>query len=432
MTDKDQDVYQLTVKGDVNTGGGDFVGRDFIQIVLRVIPWYAAILILVSAAIIVIAIVSTAIDVSNISNGNLSVSNVPLETMVALSKQQLQADETNVALSQQQKSIQSTLVVVEIQRATAQANTNIPLPTITAIEKELINLQETRNALGQEAKQIGATYTALAMVPISTLTRTPEIVNTTPTPEPPTRETRTPMDTPTPVFTTTSVDVITDPLPTSTIEGELISFGEGILGSIELAGRQNAYILEALSGDTVVANISRTSGELGLQIRIYETDGSLSCENWTRGESVEVICNIKSSGGRRILVGDVDKQKTGGYALFLQQVNSPVYAKSILSLETVSGSIEPASKLDIYTFEASSENVVVVNMTRTSGELGPDIRVYGPDGSQVCRGWTRGAAAEATCNIEADGIQTILVKDVDGKQTGSYNLFLQFVTVSSP
>ena len=90
--------------------------------------------------------------------------------------------------------------------------------------------------------------------------------------------------------------------------------------------------------------------------------------------------------------------------------------------------------LDSYTFTASANDKVIVRMSRTSGYyLNPEIRLYGPDGTQTCEAHASdGSVGQggssyteiSSCTLTSDGTYTIIASDYKGNASGDYSLTL--------
>jgi hypothetical protein len=65
-------------------------------------------------------------------------------------------------------------------------------------------------------------------------------------------------------------------------------------------------------------------------------------------------------------------------------------------------------------------------MSKSSGNLWPEIRVYSPNGTKLCEEYSPSTAEIASCNLTSTGTYTILADDgFNGTFTGDYYLFLQ-------
>jgi hypothetical protein len=82
--------------------------------------------------------------------------------------------------------------------------------------------------------------------------------------------------------------------------------------------------------------------------------------------------------------------------------------------------------MDTYIFTASAGDKVLVRMSESAGNLYPSIRVYSPEGTQLCEAPYSSVTAEIeSCALTSDGIYTILAFDYYGTDMGDYYLYLQ-------
>ncbi|MBN1658516.1 MAG: pre-peptidase C-terminal domain-containing protein, partial [Anaerolineae bacterium] len=119
---------------------------------------------------------------------------------------------------------------------------------------------------------------------------------------------------------------------------------------------------------------------------------------------------------------------TGSYNVHLQRLNNPGNATALSFGQTLAGSINMAGEMDAYTFAGQAGQSILISMSRTSGNLWPQIRLYDDDGNPV--GSASGSSsADLVVTLSADGTYTILVDDgYNGTYTGGYNLHLEQTT----
>ena len=88
--------------------------------------------------------------------------------------------------------------------------------------------------------------------------------------------------------------------------------------------------------------------------------------------------------------------------------------------------------MDVYTFTAEADDVVLVRMSHVSGELDPEIHLYGPDGAKLCEAYSsyQGMAEIPSCALPGSGPYAILAGDSGGSDTGGYDLYLERLILS--
>ncbi|MBN1659857.1 MAG: hypothetical protein JXA93_15740, partial [Anaerolineae bacterium] len=236
------------------------------------------------------------------------------------------------------------------------------------------------------------------------------------------------------------------------------AFGETVAGAISAPGEADSYTIVANAGDVVLIRVSKDGGDLWPQIRLYAPAGALLQEQ-DGSTAAEMVQSVPESGSYSLLISDgYDGTYTGSYKLYVQRLNQPGNALALTFGQTVTGAIPQAAEMDTFTFEAEVGDVILVGMSRTSGSLWPEIRVYNAAGSAlgatsgtvhaeltvtafqtwrvylpvVVSGHT-GAEIAATrpeavqrVEVTVPGAYTILVgDDYNATYTGSYNVHLQ-------
>lgn len=105
---------------------------------------------------------------------------------------------------------------------------------------------------------------------------------------------------------------------------------------------------------------------------------------------------------------------------------------SIHSGETLSGSIEPVSDTDSYTFTADANDTLIIQMNADwlpfFGNDGPCFDVFGSQGGEpevfVCTGLGQFGASLSGYQLQESGRYTIVLRDGGADATGSYNVSL--------
>ena len=93
--------------------------------------------------------------------------------------------------------------------------------------------------------------------------------------------------------------------------------------------------------------------------------------------------------------------------------------------ETISASLDYFLEMDIYTFTADVNDIVLIRMSRASGSLGPQIQLYAADGTELAKAYSYGNAVEVSHVAAVAGTYTILACDYGGTRTGGYSIFVQ-------
>jgi Concanavalin A-like lectin/glucanases superfamily/Divergent InlB B-repeat domain len=202
-----------------------------------------------------------------------------------------------------------------------------------------------------------------------------------------------------------------------------VTFGSTIIGAITAAAEMDSYTFSGSAGDTVLIRMSESSSSLDPEIRLYGPDGGL-LKSASHHSLAEFSLALSQSGQYTVLAGDNGGTDTGGYGLFLQRLENPGNATSLVFGRTVTGSISSDAEMDSYTFVADAGDTVLVRMSESSSSLDPEIRLYGPDGS-LLESASHHSLAEFSLALSQGGQYIVLAGDNGGTDTGGYGLFLQ-------
>ena len=204
-----------------------------------------------------------------------------------------------------------------------------------------------------------------------------------------------------------------------------IEFSQTLPGAINQPAEMDAFIFSAAAGDKLIAGMSRVSGNLWQQIRLYDSHGELLSEA-KDAIHAEMTYHLPATGSYALLVSDgFNGTFTGSYNVFIQRTNHPANATSLAFGQTTPGSINQPAEMDAFTFSASANDQVQINMTGVSGNLWQQIRLYDPSGDLIAEN-KNANQAEITQVLLANGDYTILAGDgFNGTFTGSYNINLQ-------
>lgn len=203
-----------------------------------------------------------------------------------------------------------------------------------------------------------------------------------------------------------------------------VSFSQTVAGTINQPAEMDAFTFSANTNDKVIIGLSRVSGSLWQKIRFYAPTGTLLNEIGSPVHA-EMTYPIPATGTYAVLVGDgFDGTLTGSYNIFIQRTNNPANATTILFGQTQPGSINLPAEMDAFTFSGNVSTNIHVTMTRVSGSLWQQIRIYDPSGELLGED-SAPTQAQLTRSLPSTGTYTILASDgFDGTLTGNYNVAL--------
>jgi hypothetical protein len=89
-------------------------------------------------------------------------------------------------------------------------------------------------------------------------------------------------------------------------------------------------------------------------------------------------------------------------------------------------SLDSAGEVDVFSFNAVANDKALVQVSRVSGTLNPEIEVYAPNNSRVCKTFGNNLARHFDCLLPFTGTYTLRVFDAyDQRDLGEYQLYLQ-------
>ena len=202
------------------------------------------------------------------------------------------------------------------------------------------------------------------------------------------------------------------------------------MASIDPAGDLDLYTFSANAGDSILVAVTPASGNLYPDVSLYGPDGNELASAWCdyARRPIEISRVLPEDGHYTILVRDhYGFGRTGSYGIVGEILNDPGNTVRPAPGETVLASIDPAGDLDLYTFSANAGDSILVAVTPASGNLYPDVSLYGPDGNELASAWCDYARRpiEISRVLPEDGHYTILVREAGGSGgKGNYELSL--------
>jgi hypothetical protein len=258
--------------------------------------------------------------------------------------------------------------------------------------------------------------------PTSTATPTRTVTNTaTPTHTSTPTATRTLTATPTRTSTATSTST-----PTPTATGSAlrvcppdIHFGETIHCSIDQPSEVDSYSFVVQSGQEVVIQIRKISGNLSPYINII----GINCGGGVAFENFE--CHINTAGTYNLIVRDDTGTGTGEYNLFIQRLIDPVGCTSLVyGSAPVFGSVDYAAQMKCFVVQANQGDKLLARMSKASGSLHPVFLIYGPNGIRLGANQDS-VSAEKYWVTPYAGTLSILTYSYYNTGTGNFYLYLQ-------
>jgi hypothetical protein len=210
------------------------------------------------------------------------------------------------------------------------------------------------------------------------------------------------------------------------LQGTSISYGTTHTDTLYFAAFMNAYTFTGETNDIITIQMARASGSLRPRIELYDPNGSLLKRITGNPTAIIDTLKLSDSGSYTILAVDgYNGTLTGHYGLWLQRTFNPEQADTIAYGETVAGTIGLAAQKNAYVFWGDVNDIITVQMSRTTGSLRPQIDLYNPAGTLLIRETGNPTARILMFTLLESGYYTIFAGDgYNGTLTGNYSLNL--------
>jgi len=210
---------------------------------------------------------------------------------------------------------------------------------------------------------------------------------------------------------------------------EVINYGDLITCAISPAGDSDTFRFAGQPNDKVIILTARTSGGNFFPcIELFGPAGMLVASACIGGAN-RIDVTLTQTGTHTILIRDDNNTDTGTYNLALERVFPLTrFGIAIKYGQTLSGqTIDPAADLDFFVFSGAKDNKISIQNARTTGgNFFPCMQLFGPDGVHVASDCT-GGANRIDATLTQNGTHTLLVRDDNYTDNGTYSLTLQCI-----
>lgn len=163
-----------------------------------------------------------------------------------------------------------------------------------------------------------------------------------------------------------------------------LSCGQIRSDSISSAGEKDSYTFSAITNDKVAIQMVRTSTGLDPYIELFDSSGSAITSAYeTSGNYVILSTTITGNGTYKITISDFGNDETGNYTITWQKVNDPCNVTDLSCGQGISGSLSVVGEMDFYSYTASSEDQIIIYLSRTSGNFETYLEIYDTTGAVV-------------------------------------------------
>jgi hypothetical protein len=217
-----------------------------------------------------------------------------------------------------------------------------------------------------------------------------------------------------------------------------IHSGETMSGDIAINGQMDSYTFQGTTGQGIVIEMDADGSGLGPAFYLYGPDGTIETKVVGGYNDMRIRLEdyqLKQTGIYTIVAaasGGWDT--TGKYGLSLVLIGGSSSSQqdpdggSIASGQTQSAAINPNGDTDIFTFQGTTGQGIVIEMAADGSGLGPALYLYGPDGiieTKVVGGYNATRIRLEDYQLKQKGIYTIVAAASGGwDTTGKYGLSL--------
>ncbi|MDB4444644.1 fibronectin type III domain-containing protein [bacterium] len=222
---------------------------------------------------------------------------------------------------------------------------------------------------------------------------------------------------------------------TSDPDGGPIASGETLNGSV-IVSDLDAFQFFGEAGDRIILQTVEVSGAINTGMSLLAPDLSEEATTAPTGNILDHV--LLQTGMYSVLVGDDDRRNAGTYSINLLNLTAGPLASTsdpdggpIASGETLSGSVI-VSDLDAFQFFGEAGDRIILQTVEVSGAINTEMVLVDPDFVDETSSAPRGNLLDHV--LAKTGIYTVLVRDDDRRNAGTYNINLLNLTgsLSSP
>jgi Ca2+-binding RTX toxin-like protein len=220
-----------------------------------------------------------------------------------------------------------------------------------------------------------------------------------------------------------------------------ITSGQTVALDID-SGDIDTLTFSASANNWIIVQAATTAGALDPVVDLYDINGGpLASGSTNQAGGVDISLRAPASGTYTITVRDNGGGDTGVCNVSLLVIPASHGADpagdggTIISGQTRTGAIEARTDMDVLTIDAAVGDVITLAVATTSGNLDPQVTLFGPTGfadSPMSDTGGEMDGADVQYAVPLAGTYTIVVRDHDGDDTGTYNLTLTQIPGDPP
>jgi hypothetical protein len=223
-------------------------------------------------------------------------------------------------------------------------------------------------------------------------------------------------------------------LATETVVARPLAYGNQVRDAAQ-AGATDYWVFSGTAGDTISAAVTSGDKIPAVAIALHDAGGkTLTTASAGATSEADIPAYTLPKTGRYVIA--VPMLGTTSYALTInrrQSLLNNTQPRILVADKPLENGVLPGSDVDYWTFNAKKNDVVQLTASRVSGDLRPDMALYGPNGfvAAAVAPADGQAAALANFTLPDDGTYRLVITHWLNT-AGRYRLTLSFPKDSTP
>jgi len=195
-----------------------------------------------------------------------------------------------------------------------------------------------------------------------------------------------------------------------------LACGGSAVASLTPANEFRYYTANAGAGDVMRLIFTRLSDNFSPQVELFQPDGT------RLAQTSDITQKAGVDGNYLVVVSpSTTNGETGTFNLAYQRPNHPCDPVALTCGQTTLRAVNLPGQLDLFTFTGSGGHQADVKLTQRTGTYSPYVELYDPAGNRL----TTSSSGLLKYVLPAGGTYSLLVRDLNAVNTGSYRVALQ-------
>ncbi len=199
-----------------------------------------------------------------------------------------------------------------------------------------------------------------------------------------------------------------------------------ISGQFDLLAQMHAFAIEAEANDLIYLYM-RGGTSVEAELELYDSNGNeIAADNPNGGTAKIENFLIPAGGTYFVMVRDRKGNDMGTYGLSYYNVGNLECATLLDCEADINGSLDHLAELDVYYFEATAGDQVILQMRSTNSSLESELYLCNTSGTILAEDSPGGGMCEiADAVIPEDGTYFVFARDKHGNDLGDYGFSFQ-------